>query len=415
MSLGKETILLIDDDMDVLQSYQTLLELEDYHIIATSDPEEALALINLDWFGVVISDIYMPKMSGWSLLEKVRAKDKDVPVILITGHGDVPMAIEAVKKGAFYFIEKPVDPQSLLNQIAEAIHLRKEQLLSKARQVQELETNFIGKSNYIKKHRSQLQQLSETSMPIFICGEVGTGRFLSAHYLYELAKLSFKNEIIIELVNNCDVNEFKDYFDKEGNNFYIIKNVEYLTNLSQRFLFQFITNNKNSRVIAISQYAIKALLSEFHILPELFYAFSLTQIECIPLSQRKPDIEPLFHHYLTLTCQKLNKRKPVVTAELIKRLLSQRWVGNINQLIYTAELYAVGITANNDQLDFSNYEESEISLDSLIEEYEKKIIIDTLNQFHGKVNIVADYLQIPRKKLYLRMKKYGLSKQDYKK
>src|SRR5699024_11961498 len=84
---------------------------------------------------VVISDIYMPKMSGWSLLEKVRAKDKDVPVILITGHGDVPMAIEAVKKGAFYFIEKPVDPQSLLNQIAEAIHLRKEQLLSKAQQV----------------------------------------------------------------------------------------------------------------------------------------------------------------------------------------------------------------------------------------------------------------------------------------
>ena len=210
MSLGKETILLIDDDMDVLQAYQTLLELEDYHIIATSDPEEALALINLDWFGVVISDIYMPKMSGWSLLEKVRAKDKDVPVILITGHGDVPMAIEAVKKGAFYFIEKPVDPQSLLNQIAEAIHLRKEQLLSKARQVQELETNFIGKSNYIKKHRSQLQQLSETSMPIFICGEVGTGRFLSAHYLYELAKSGFKNEIIIELVNNCDVNEFKD-------------------------------------------------------------------------------------------------------------------------------------------------------------------------------------------------------------
>ena len=102
MSLGKETILLIDDDMDVLQAYQTLLELEDYHIIATSDPEEALALINLDWFGVVISDIYMPKMSGWSLLEKVRAKDKDVPVILITGHGDVPMAIEAVKSILFY-------------------------------------------------------------------------------------------------------------------------------------------------------------------------------------------------------------------------------------------------------------------------------------------------------------------------
>ena len=89
-------------------------------------------------------------------------------------------------------------------------------------------------------------------------------------------------------------------------------------------------------------------------------------------------------------------------------------MGNINQLIYTAELYAVGITANNDHLDFSSYEENEISLDSLIEEYEKKIIIDTLNQFQGKVNIVADYLQIPRKKLYLRMKKYGLSKQDYK-
>ena len=414
MSIKKETILLIDDDFDVLQAYQTLLELEGYNIIATSNPEYALTLINSDWFGIVISDIYMPQMSGWTLLEKVREKDKDVPVILITGHGDVPMAIEAVKKGAFYFIEKPVDPQSLLNQVSEAINLRKKQLLSKEWQIQQLETHFIGKSNYIKKLRSQLQQLSETSLPIFIYGEIGTGRSLAAHYLYELAKSKFENEIVIELVEFCDVDNFKKYFDEKENKFYIIKNIEYLTSLSQKFLFQFIKNNNNSRVVAISQYSIKTLLSEFNILPELFYYFSLTQIECIPLSQRKSDIEPLFHHYLTLICQKLNKRKPIITSELIKRLLSQQWVGNINQLIYTAELYAVGITANNDHLDFSSYEENEISLDSLIEEYEKKIIIDTLNQFQGKVNIVADYLQIPRKKLYLRMKKYGLSKQDYK-
>ncbi|EFX90488.1 acetoacetate metabolism regulatory protein AtoC [Actinobacillus ureae] len=91
------TVLLIDDDQDVLQAYQSLLELESYRTIAVNNPVTALEQISEDWQGIVVSDIYMPQMPGWQLLEQIHAKDKQLPVILITGHGDVPMAIEAMQ------------------------------------------------------------------------------------------------------------------------------------------------------------------------------------------------------------------------------------------------------------------------------------------------------------------------------
>ncbi len=132
-------------------------------------------------------------------------------------------------------------------------------------------------------------------------------------------------------------------------------------------------------------------------------------------STRSPaDIEPLFRHYLDITCKKLNKKKPAVTESVIKQLLSQQWCGNVSQLIHTAELYAVGVLVQNDNLHFIQDHQGELSLDALIEEYEKTVIEDALDRFQGRINEVAEYLQMPRKKLYLRMKKHQLSKEDYK-
>ncbi|MDG2962896.1 sigma-54-dependent transcriptional regulator [Exercitatus varius] len=415
---NKSQVLLIDDDPDVLQAYQALLALESdekgYEIIALNNPLDAEPLITEDWQGVVVSDIYMPQLSGWQLLERLHEKDKNLPVILITGHGDVPMAIDAMQKGAFYFIEKPVDPERLLQQIDLALTQRQAQLALKHWQQQELETHLIGQSKWIKNLRRRLQQLSQTDLPIFIFGEIGTGKTLTAHYLHELAKTRFPQKQCLELLSECDTEELQSQLNAAQNTTFIIKNIEYLTNAAQKLLAQFILRNPNARIIAVSQYSPQQLLAQAKLLPELFYSFSLTQIECLPLSHRTSDIEPLFRHYLAVTCDKLNKKKPAITEAFIKQLLSQQWLGNISQLIHTAELYAVGITVQNDNLHFTQDRQSELSLDSLIEEYEKNIIADVLDRFQGKINDAAAYLQIPRKKLYLRMKKYDLNKEDYK-
>ena len=415
---NKSQVLLIDDDPDVLQAYQALLALESdekgYQIIALNNPSDVGTIITEDWQGVVVSDIYMPQLSGWQLLERLHEKDKNLPVILITGHGDVPMAIDAMQKGAFYFIEKPVDPERLLQQIDLALTQRQTQLALKHWQQQELETHLIGQSKWIKNLRRRLQQLSQTDLPIFIFGEIGTGKTLTAHYLHELAKTRFPQKQCLELLGECDTEALQSQLNTAQNATFIIKNIEYLTNAAQKLLAQFILHNRNARIIAVSQYSPQQLLAQAKLLPELFYSFSLTQIECLPLSHRTSDIEPLFRHYLAATCDKLNKKKPAITETFIKQLLSQQWLRNISQLIHTAELYAVGITVQNDNLHFTQDRQSELSLDNLIEEYEKNIIADVLDRFQGKINDAAAYLQIPRKKLYLCMKKYDLNKEDYK-
>ncbi|OOF70677.1 sigma-54-dependent transcriptional regulator [Rodentibacter caecimuris] len=410
--LEQETVLLIDDDNDVLNAYQALLTLEGYRIKTLRNPQEAFEIIPENWLGVVISDIYMPQLSGWDLLERLHLQDKNLPVIFITGHGDVPMAIEAVQKGAFYFIEKPLKPENLLQKIEQALTQRRQQLAEKTMQQTLLEHHFIGHSHWIKQLRQRLQQLGETSLPIFIFGEIGTGRQLAAQNLAQFSISRFPHQHSLELLATCTPDELQTHLQQAQKGTLILKNIEYLTQTAQKHLALSI-QQQQFRFIGISQYSPQQLLSQFGLLPELFYTFNLTQIECLPLSRRASDIEPIFRHYLAVTCQKLNKKKPTVTENFIKQLLSQQWLGNITQLIHTAELYAVGVTVQHEHLMFRQ-EQSELPLDHLIDEYEKTIIIDALDRFQGRIIEAAHYLHIPRKKLYLRMKKYDLNKADYK-
>lgn len=412
--LATNNIILVDDDLDVLQAYQILLESEGYLIRALSEPSQCINYIEEDWCGVVISDIYMPQYSGWELLNQLHKKDPYIPVILITGHGDVPMAIEAMKKGAFYFIEKPVQPEMLLSSLKQALEKRQNYLTQKQWQQKILEINLIGNSHWIKQTRKRMQQLAQTKLPLFIFGEIGTGKSLIANYLYELCQADYSQYHTI-LVTEQNTTEHLQTLEKMKQSVILLENIENLSLNAQKMLANSLIHPKQSnRFIFTSIHSPQVLLSQYKLLPELFYHISLTQIECLPLQQRHQDIEPLFRHYLEITCQKLNKKRPLITDKVMQKLMAQRWEGNIHQLIHTAELYAVGATIQPDQLQYHPLLESEISLDNQLEEYEKGIITAILDRFQGNINATADYLKIPRKKLYLRMKKYDIRKEDYK-
>lgn len=412
--LDKNNVILVDDDLDVLQAYQILLENEGYKAIGVSDPTQCITHIEEDWCGVVISDIYMPQCSGWELLKVLHQKDPHIPVILITGHGDVPMAIEAMQKGAFYFIEKPVQPEMLLNSLKQALEKRQHYLTKKQLQQKMLEINLIGHSHWIKQTRKRIQQLAQTKLPLFIFGEIGSGKSTVAQYVYELCKSDYHQCYKLHLTEAKDVDCVQSLSELKQT-VILLENIEHLSLNAQKLLAHFLIDPEQSnRFIFTSTYLPQELLTQHQLLPELFYHISLTQIECLPLHQRQQDIEPLFRHYLDFTCQKLNKKRPLVSEKIVQQLMAQRWEGNIHQLIHTAELYAVGATIQPDQLQYLPLLESEISLDSQLEEYEKGIIVAILDRFQGNINATADYLKIPRKKLYLRMKKYDIHKEDYK-
>lgn len=146
----------------------------------------------------------------------------------------------------------------------------------------------------------------------------------------------------------------------------------------------------------------------------LNYCFAMTQIGCQPLSKRPDDIEPLFHHYLQKTCQRLNHPVPEVDAGLLKGMMRRVWPNNVRELANAAELFAVGVLPLAETVNPLMHIGEPTPLDQRVEDVERQIITEALNIHQGRINEVAEYLLIPRKKLYLRMKKYGLNKEHYK-
>ncbi|MGX4779114.1 sigma-54-dependent transcriptional regulator [Pasteurella multocida] len=409
-------VLLIDDDMDILDSYQDLLRQEGYQVIICADPIDIVAQIPENWIGVILCDVLLPNISGLKILEDIIQRDAQIPVIMITGHGDVPMAVEAVKKGATNFLEKPISAENLLIQVAQALEKRAALMENRQWQLEKLSESFIGQSEWIIAMRHQLQKLADIDVPLFLWGETGTGRYLSATYLHKLSARQNAPFIYHECLPQAQCNLDKCLDDVQQGTL-VLKNIHHLAQTEQQHLAKALNMEGCAfRLILISDFALLTLIQEQRICSELYYLFLHTQFELLPLKKRPSDILPIFCHYVHKSCARLNKEYVEPNKKLIQHLLTQTWQGNVKELIHVAELYAIGLLA--EQTPMSNplalKTEHIKPLDEQINEYEKQIIEDALIFYQGRINDVATYLNIPRKKLYLRMKKHHIDKKHYK-
>ncbi|HDR1343998.1 TPA: sigma-54-dependent Fis family transcriptional regulator [Pasteurella multocida] len=409
-------VLLIDDDMDILDSYQDLLRQEGYQVITCADPIDIVAQIPENWIGVILCDVLLPNISGLKILEDIIQRDAQIPVIMITGHGDVPMAVDAVKKGATNFLEKPISAENLLIQVAQALEKRAALMENRQWQLEKLSESFIGQSEWIIAMRHQLQKLADIDVPLFLWGETGTGRYLSATYLHKLSARQNAPFIYHECLPQAQCNLDKCLDDVQQGTL-VLKNIHHLAQTEQQHFAKALNMEGCAfRLILISDFALLTLIQEQRICSELYYLFLHTQFELLPLKKRPSDILPIFCHYVHKSCARLNKEYVEPNKKLIQHLLTQTWQGNVKELIHVAELYAIGLLA--EQTPMSNplalKTEHIKPLDEQINEYEKQIIEDALIFYQGRINDVATYLNIPRKKLYLRMKKHHIDKKHYK-
>ncbi|NNI31646.1 sigma-54-dependent transcriptional regulator [Pasteurella multocida] len=409
-------VLLIDDDMDILDSYQDLLRQEGYQVTTCADPIDIVAQIPENWIGVILCDVLLPNISGLKILEDIIQRDAQIPVIMITGHGDVPMAVDAVKKGATNFLEKPISAENLLIQVAQALEKRAALMENRQWQLEKLSESFIGQSEWIIAMRHQLQKLADIDVPLFLWGETGTGRYLSATYLHKLSARQNAPFIYHECLPQAQCNLDKCLDDVQQGTL-VLKNIHHLAQTEQQHLAKALNMEECAfRLILISDFALLTLIQEQRICSELYYLFLHTQFELLPLKKRPSDILPIFCHYVHKSCARLNKEYVEPNKKLIQHLLTQTWQGNVKELIHVAELYAIGLLA--EQTPMSNplalKTEHIKPLDEQINEYEKQIIEDALIFYQGRINDVATYLNIPRKKLYLRMKKHHIDKKHYK-
>ena len=192
-------IVIIDDDQEVASALSEMLELEGFTVAVFYSAEQALQTLNVNSPAIILSDVRMPKMGGLSLLGQIQKLDSSLPVILMSGHGDIPMAINAMEKGAHYFLEKPLDPEKLVSLLNQASQQRRLVLESRTlqkdlKQLSGIEKFIIGKSEAIISIRQSVLALSQVNVDTIIYGDTGSGKDVVAQALHLYSCLLYTSD-----------------------------------------------------------------------------------------------------------------------------------------------------------------------------------------------------------------------------
>lgn len=445
-------ILLIDDDAAIRRSAGQTLELEDYHVCTLDSADKAMTLLDEHFTGIVITDINMPGTTGLELLKRIKTIDNDIPVILITGFGDISMAVSAIRNGAYDFIEKPFSSDLLLDVVHRALEKRA-LTLDNRRLRQELQAQsapgprIIGSSTAVQELRLLVQTVASSPADILLMGETGSGKDLMARYIHEHSPRREQNFVAI----NCggmpeslieselfghEKGAFTDAREKRIGKFEyanggtlfldeiesmpISLQIKLLRVLEERAIERLGSNRLiplDLRIIAATKADLRALADAGKFREDLYYRLNVVRIDIPPLRARPEDIPLLFQHFALLASALFEREIPPLSAERLHMLMSHPWPGNVRELRNLAERYVLlGEACSFDLGDNGDTAHPAIGqgLAARVDQFERTLIQTELARHGGSIKHTQESLQLPRKTLYDKMKKHGLDKKDYK-
>ncbi len=440
-------VLFIDDEEDVRLSGAQTLELEGFGVRALASAEDALEFLSGDWPGVIVTDVKMPKMNGFDLLAHVQEVDPDIPVILITGHGDVAMAIKAIQGGAYDFVEKPAPPEYLIDVVRRARDKRRLVLENRALRdalsgQSGIEGRIIGKSRAIERLREAIANLAGTGVDVLLFGETGTGKELAARCLHDFSdrrggqfvalNCGAMPESIIESelfgheagaftgaakkrIGKIEHADGGTVFLDEIESMPLHLQVKLLRVLQERSVERLGGNEVipvDIRVIAATKVDLARASDEGAFRDDLYYRLNVAKIDLPPLRECRGDIPLLFHHFMDEACRRHDRPPPAVGPEDMRGLTDHAWPGNVRELKNAAERMVLGIDPDGLGAGAAMPEASP-ALAEQVGDFEKQTIDRALKNHKGNIGETAKALGMPRKKLYLRMRKYNLSRDDY--
>lgn len=445
-------VIFIDDEEDIRTANEQTLNLAGLSVDTFASAEEALPKINKDFNGVIICDIRLPGISGRELLTRVLDADPEQVVILVTGHGDISMAVEAMRDGAYDFIEKPFTAKRLTDTVKHA--LDKRQLVLENRALRsELKTQdtpgprLVGKASSIKQLRSMIVQLADTGADILLLGETGTGKEMVARSLHEQSQFSGKpfvsvncgaiTESLIEselfghekgAFTGADKQRIGKFEHAQGGTLFLdeIESMSltaqvHLLRVLQERSFERLGSNKtiklDIRVIAASKVDLRQAADNSEFREDLYYRLNVVTLEIPPLRQRIEDIPLLFQHFLLIAAARYGKQAPVLPQEKMRLLMSHTWPGNVRELRNAAERYVLigdlcGVDI--DEKPFLQGVCIPLTLPQQIEAFEQAILTQALAETGGSIKDTMERLGVPRKTLYDKMQKHGLDKKHFK-
>ncbi|WP_296660165.1 sigma-54 dependent transcriptional regulator [Paraburkholderia sp.] len=439
-------VLVVEDDENVRIGVEQAVALAGFPVSAYAFAADAYAEVAPGAPVVIVSDVRMPGIDGLQLLDHVMSVDAQIPVLLISGHADISMAVGAMRVGAYDFIEKPFSSDVIAGRVARAVEKRRltlevEGLRASLHNWRGIEALVLGNSPAMAEVRKKILRLADTSVSVLITGETGTGKELIARSLHDfsarrdahfvalncggLPEQVFESELfgheagaftgaIKKRVGKIEWANGGTLFLDEIETMSIPLQVKMLRVLQERVVERLGANELipvDCRFVAASKADLVDLSAKGGFRADLLYRLNVAQIELPPLRERREDVPLLFEHFVLAAARRFGTAAPVVTAAQISELMTHPWPGNVRELQNVADRFVLGLTGD------SLFSARAISAggDTLAEQlahFEQMLIETTLQRHHGNVADASAELGMPRKTLYHKLRQLKIAARD---
>ena len=437
-------VLLVEDDAAVSRSIAQAFRLEQISVHVCTSVEQALPLISDPTIGAVVSDVRLPGQDGFAMLAAVKKFDIELPIVVITAYAHIALAIQAIREGAYDFIEKPFSADRIVDVVRRA--LEKRRLVLDNRRLRDALREqdgslLVGHSSTIERARQRVAALAAVDVDILINGETGTGKEVIARALHDSSErkghfVAINCGAIPETVFDSEVfgheagsftgahkrriGKFEHanngtLFLDEIENMPLAMQVKFLRVLQERKLERLGSNDivpVSFRVVAATKESLRKLSDEGKFRSDLYYRLNVVTIDMPALRDRREDIPVLLQHFTRMASARFNRPLPTWTPEQLRRWMEADWPGNVRELRNFADRLVLGIGEDNVNeaaaIDEAGAAANAASLPARVNAFERQLIEDALRQNMGIVAKTAEALHLPKKTLYDKLRKHRI-------
>ncbi|AZD62624.1 sigma-54-dependent transcriptional regulator [Pseudomonas chlororaphis] len=437
------SVMLVDDEASIRTAVEQWLSLSGFEVQLFSRAEDCLARLPRDFPGVILSDVRMPGISGLELLKQVQQRDPDLPVILLTGHGDVPMAVEAMRDGAYDFLEKPFSPETLLSSLRRALDkrglvLENRRLHEQADTREKIDSTLLGVSRALQTLRRQVVDLAALPVNVLIRGETGSGKELVARCLHDFGPRADKPFVALNCaaipeqlfeaelfghesgaftgaqgkrIGKLEYADGGTLFLDEIESMPLAQQVKLLRVLQEQKLERLGSNQSitvDLRIIAATKPDLLDEARAGRFREDLAYRLNVAQLRLPPLRDRREDIPLLYEHFAHAAAERLGRSVAPLSGAQLSRLLSHDWPGNVRELANVAERQVLGLgEPEPETIDPGQ------SLAAQQEAFEAQCLRAALTRHKGDIKAVLNELQLPRRTFNEKMQRHGLAREMF--
>lgn len=447
--MSDETILFVDDEEDLRVAAAQTFQLEDLDVVCLAQAEQALERIGRNFPGILVTDLRMPDMDGIELMRRVLEIDSEFPVIIVTGHGDVELAVQCMREGAYDFLEKPYAPDRLVDTVRRAHDKRRLTLENRVLRSQvggrdAIEARLGGRSDAMVTLRQQVRAIAATEADVLIVGATGTGKEVAARALHRASTRGDQPFVHINCAALPDALIESELFGHEAGAFpgatrarfgkfehgrggiIFLDEIESMAQQVQAKLLHAIQARAITRLgsnepieldvrfIAASKTDLEAEAAAGRFRSDLLYRLNVVTLRVPDLNERREDVPRLFVQLVNEAAARYRRPAPDIPGAVLSAVSARDWPGNVRELRNAADRFALGLDlalGGDDQAsDSSGLADS---LSDQVAQYERALIAASLTTHRGNLRETYEALGLSRKALYEKMQKYGLSRSAF--